>query len=315
MGDSIADAARTVARKIADAEPRGDWTAPETVLALLIAVYGDPSKLGGSKPRADGTERQSPAVSAVASAIGRTTGSVVMKVMNLRTELTGGERGLSHGSKLDRAITDRYRHHLDMLVVDALIVAQHINGAMNAIDAVVPRAIAAGVDDDDGRHADYMAGDASDAADTERMAQVALRKGQGVFRGRVLANYAHSCAFCGLRSRKPEDNSYLLLASHIRPWASSTGHQRLDPANGLSLCAIHDRAFDWGFLTVDEQHLIVASDHARDHYAPEERVRAEILDLHGTPLRHPARHFVEPGAEYMAHHREQVFERRFRRGA
>ena len=114
----------------------------------------------------------------------------------------------------------------------------------------------------------------------------------------------------------PQENSFLLVASHIRPWECSTGHERLDPGNGLSLCAIRDRAFEWGFLTVDDSRpdelTVIASAHAREHYEPDTRVQAAILSLDGGRLHHPRKPFQTPGAAYLEYHRQHVFERRFR---
>lgn len=39
----------------------------------------------------------------------------------------------------------------------------------------------------------------------------------------------------------------LLIASHIVPWSKDKTN-RLNPSNGLCLSAIHDRAFDQGFI-------------------------------------------------------------------
>jgi putative restriction endonuclease len=309
---SVDGVAREVALRVASYAPPGDWRSAETTLAMLIAVYADPSKLGGTKRLADGRMRQHPAVLAVAKAIGRSPDAVVFKVMNLRSVLTQGARGFHRVAALDRETVARYVDHFDALLFDAVTIASQLPGAGDVIDAIVPRAIAAGVGRDGS--ADAVRDDGPEP-ETERIAEVVRRKGQDVFRGRVLANYAHACAFCGLRSQMPEENSYLLLASHIRPWAASSGHERLDPTNGFSLCATHDRAFEWGFLTVDEGHRVVASRHASRHYAPEDRVRAEILDLHGALLIRPDRHFLAPGDAYLKYHREEIFELRFKRGA
>lgn len=54
---------------------------------------------------------------------------------------------------------------------------------------------------------------------------------------------------------------------------------------------------------------------ARKHCAPEDRVRAEILYLHGHPIVRPERHYLAPGETCLACHRETVFEKRFRKGA
>jgi putative restriction endonuclease len=41
-----------------------------------------------------------------------------------------------------------------------------------------------------------------------------------------------------------------VVASHIIPW-SAREDTRVNPENGLCLCAIHDRAFDRGLISVD----------------------------------------------------------------
>lgn len=255
---------------MATGEPPGVWRAAETTLALLITTYADPSRLGGTKPLADGRSRQHPAVTAAAQAFGRTEDAVVFNVMNLRSVLTGGACGFHATARLDHAIVDRYATHLDELMAACFAIVGELPGTIPVMDDLVTpsaRRAAAETPPPDGL------GDVT----TDRIAERVERVGQGPSRTRVLANFAYACAFCGLRSRVPEENSYLLLASHIRPWAGSTGHQRIDPANGLALCAIHDRAFDWGFLGVDEALRIVAARAALDHYEPESRVQAEIL--------------------------------------
>lgn len=276
------------------------------MLALAIAIYGDPARLGGTKIRSDGSTRQDPVVQHVAQAIGRTDDAVVLKVMNLRTILSGGERGMSHGSRTDARVVRDFAQHLDDLVAAVTIVeaeASLTRGTLAAL-TVVPS---------DSEGLDLPA-DApqDDPLATERLAWQAQRVGQGLFRSRVLRNFAHACGFCGLQSRRPKTNSFLLVASHVLPWRTATSHQRLDPRNGVSLCAIHDRAFDWGFMTLDESLRIQVSSAAEHHYAPRGRVEAELLSFHGEPLRE---HVLPPGDAYLAHHRASVFDKRFRQGA
>ena len=50
----------------------------------------------------------------------------------------------------------------------------------------------------------------------------------------------------------------LLVASHIVPWAQDKAN-RLNPANGLSLSAIHDRAFDQGLITLSDDYSVILS--------------------------------------------------------
>ena len=50
------------------------------------------------------------------------------------------------------------------------------------------------------------------------------------------------------------------MASHIKPWAiSDPKTERTNPANGLSLNALHDKAFDRGLITVTPDFIIHVS--------------------------------------------------------
>jgi len=48
-----------------------DWSLAETLLAFLLCVYSDPSRLGGTKSTKGGDTRQHPGVVALAKALGR----------------------------------------------------------------------------------------------------------------------------------------------------------------------------------------------------------------------------------------------------
>jgi predicted restriction endonuclease len=78
------------------------------------------------------------------------------------------------------------------------------------------------------------------------------RIGQDFFRKMILVNYG-KCAVCGI-----EHNS-LLIASHILPWAHYP-KDRLNPRNGLCLCALHDKAFDSNLLYIDPEYKISISE-------------------------------------------------------
>ena len=303
--DRVQASAQALAARRATGAALGNWNEAETIIALAILVYADPSRIGGTKTLADGTSRQHPAVVAAASAIGRTEGAVGMKVQNLRYVLTNGARGLPGGSKLDERTIETFAGHLNNLLACLFMVADIVPGVMDVYRLLCGPGI-----DIDELVAEDLPQDRERS--TERTAEVVLRRGQGVFRGRVLANYRHGCAFCGLRSRHPDRNTYLLVASHILPWRDADDHQRLDPANGFSLCATHDRAFEWGFVTVDDDLRVVVSDGTQEQYEPLARIKAEILDLHGREIDRAPSGFEPPGESYLEHHRDVVFDRRFR---
>lgn len=88
---------------------------------------------------------------------------------------------------------------------------------------------------------------------TERHALVAARRGQGLFRQRVLQYWGGRCAVtdCALAP--------LLVASHIKPWKDSSDTERLVGFNGLLLTPNLDRLFDRGLISFDGYGVLLVS--------------------------------------------------------
>jgi len=63
------------------------------------------------------------------------------------------------------------------------------------------------------------------------------------FRQMLLLAYDYECALC------ETDLEYMLVASHIVPWAADQKN-RLNPRNGLLLCRTHDCLFDSGIIKI-----------------------------------------------------------------
>lgn len=63
------------------------------------------------------------------------------------------------------------------------------------------------------------------------------RMAQGAFR-RLLLLERHQCNLCSISTTS------VLRASHIKEWSDSSREERIDPDNGLLLCANHDALFD-----------------------------------------------------------------------
>lgn len=95
------------------------------------------------------------------------------------------------------------------------------------------------------------------AAETERMLLSSARIGQQRFAREVISNCDRKCVFCGFAlGGLPGLAAGLLIASHIKPWRSSTNSERVDFRNGLAACPTHDAAFDGFLLTVDSNACI-----------------------------------------------------------
>jgi len=88
----------------------------------------------------------------------------------------------------------------------------------------------------------------------ERERIVSTRVNQTFFRMAVLTSYQNKCCITNLPFVE------LLNASHIIPWAYDESI-RLNPHNGLCLNALHDRAFDRGFITILPDYTITISNY------------------------------------------------------
>ena len=74
-------------------------------------------------------------------------------------------------------------------------------------------------------------------AETDREAIVRARRGQGLFKQRVM-QIEHRCRITGV------EKTIHLVASHCKPWRDSTNEERLDGENGLLLTPTIDHLFD-----------------------------------------------------------------------
>jgi predicted restriction endonuclease len=51
----------------------------------------------------------------------------------------------------------------------------------------------------------------------------------------------------------------LLIASHIKPWAKSNDHEKIDPYNGFMFTPTFDYLFDRGFISFTNDKKIILS--------------------------------------------------------
>lgn len=87
----------------------------------------------------------------------------------------------------------------------------------------------------------------------DKEAVVKVRVNQGVFKDRLLIRYNH-CCLCDVSQKE------LLVASHIKAWKDSNDDERLDVDNGFLLCPNHDKVFDKGFISFEDDGSILISD-------------------------------------------------------
>lgn len=121
---------------------------------------------------------------------------------------------------------------------------------------------------------------------------------QRVFRNAVLKAYDYECAICG------NSFSELLEAAHIIPWSSGRRHLRIDPRNGICLCANHHKLFDSGWISLDEQYRVILSDPEDEweNYGPADRQCS--VDFHGKQIRLPANKSLRPSIALLTERAE-----------
>lgn len=116
------------------------------------------------------------------------------------------------------------------------------------------------------------------------------RIGQLALRNIVLNNYANTCALCEIHQKD------LLVCSHVVPWTIDS-ENRLNPANTILLCCLHDSLFDRGYFSLDDKYQLLLSNKA-------DGVISHILT--GLQFKHPSKD--PPGLIFLKYHREEVCE-------
>ena len=132
---------------------------------------------------------------------------------------------------------------------------------------------------------------------TELKRSVKVRLVQSFFRDTVLASYDYSCAVCHMAL------PVMLNASHIIPWSKSM-ERRVDPRNGISLCVLHDRAFDRGLITVSEDYRIQLSDNLKQKRKCQ-LYQVAFNEVAGKKIKMPIRFL--PDQKALEYHRKEIF--------
>ena len=88
--------------------------------------------------------------------------------------------------------------------------------------------------------------------DTEREALIVARRGQGLFKERVML-IEKRCRVTNV------SNPIHLRASHCKPWRDSNNDERLNGENGLLLTPSIDHLFDRGFISFEDSGTLIVS--------------------------------------------------------
>ncbi len=227
------------------------------------------------------SSKNHPDVIRIANLIKRSPSAVNMKIGNFgsfdETLKSKGIVGLTNASKLDKQIWDEFNNKWDLLSYESeklicKLEKQNIE-RLNFTDLPLGQ---------------------------ERIVEVKQRVNQSFFRQAVLTAYLSTCCITGINT-KP-----LLVASHIKPWRKSDESEKTNPQNGLCLNALHDKAFDLGFITVTPQYRIKISKEINDIY--DGKVVEQFFNQYNESSLIMPEKFL-PKKEFLEYHNEVVFEK------
>jgi hypothetical protein len=221
---------------------------------------------------------RNPLVRDLADTLGRTSASVARKLGNFGAFdpvlAARNVSGLTHGSKLDKAIWDEF--HLDW---NGLVVhAEEIRSSLAPQKIVQPVF-------------------APPKGPSERIATVKQRLHQSFFRDAVLSSYNARCCVTGIPTVE------CLVAGHIIPW-SVNEDRRADPTNGICLSATFDCLFDTGLMTFTEDLEIQFS--PRVAKQTDNAIIEHFVSRKGQKMIPPSRFYPDPAC--MRWHRENIFQ-------
>lgn len=251
------------------AQKRRNWTREELIVAFNLYCKIEFSKIN----------YRHPLIIKLSEAIKRTPSAVAWKLVNfgsLDPSLKKkGIKGASNASKLDKIIFDEFRNNWEDLAFESeILIAKHFNENIELQYTL-----------------DFSK---KEGKDVKRL--VKTRVNQSFFRATVLASYNFTCCLTGIKI--PE----LLVASHIIPW-SKDKKNRLNPENGLCLNNLHDKAFDKGLISFDNEYRLLLSKKLIEN--SDISIQQYFKNLEGKKLLLPKRFL--PNELFLNYHFENIF--------
>ena len=256
--------------------PAVKWTREHFLIALNLYCKLPFGKL----------DRKNPLIVDVATKMGRSPGSLAMKLVNFASldpvQQARGIRGLSGATKQDKAMWNEFHAHLSDLGTESEQLLHDLFAK------------------DDAEEVDFLARNkvrlVTPSGPTETRATTRVRRGQQFFRQSVLTAYEVRCCISGINVPA------LLVASHIKPWRACRDDERLSPRNGLCLSSIHDAAFDAGLITSDERLAVVLGRRLRSFF-PQPALEQSFVPFEGKIIRLPNK-LAEPDPAFLNYHRD-----------
>ena len=117
------------------------------------------------------------------------------------------------------------------------------------------------------------------------------RRGQGIFKAN-LRLVESRCRITGVSNIKH------LRASHIKPWAASDNHEKIDGYNGLLLSPHVDHLFDRGFISFRDSGVLLVS----------KELNPKVLEQWSILGSQNVGEFRAAQCQYLDYHRQVIFQ-------
>jgi predicted restriction endonuclease len=234
-------------------------------------------------------DKGNPIIIEAAAKMGRTANSLAMKLCNFASldpvQRARGIRGLPGATRQDRAMWDEFHSNIGVLAVESeqLLHDLFTKDETKEVDLLNRNSVRLTIP----------------SGPTETQMTMKVRRGQQFFRQSILNAYDLRCCITGI------DVPQFLVASHIKPWAKFPD-ERLNPRNGLCLSRLHDAAFDCGLITLDRECRVVLSGRLKHHFV-QPALERNFAPYAGVLIQMPDK-LAEPDPEFLAYHRESVFD-------
>lgn len=254
-----------------------NWTREQVLIALNLYCQLPFGKL----------HQGNPLIIEIAKLLGRTPGSLAMKLTNIASldpAITeSGRKGLSGSSSVDKAVWAEFQTNPDAIGYESQLLMDTLVKQDQAIDSLSSDAEA------DDVLPNFFAENTT--------AKVQVRVRQSFFRKAILSSYEGRCCMTGLSDPR------LLVASHIVPWAKDEKN-RLNPANGLCLSSLHDKAYDRGLITVTPDFVVKVSPQLKAQET-NQFAMDYLIGLEGKQIVLPRK--FSPLREFLDYHCRELF--------
>ncbi|SDC76341.1 MULTISPECIES: HNH endonuclease [unclassified Candidatus Frackibacter] len=128
----------------------------------------------------------------------------------------------------------------------------------------------------------------------DKKTEINIRSGHTQFAERIKENYNYECAICGINTKE------ILICSHIIPW-SKDKEKRIDESNAICLCALHDKLFDKGYITINNNYEIKLSSLIKK----DKKLYKILREIKGETIKKPSK--GKPNKDYLKYHRDNIF--------